>query len=195
MKANRFLTIALAVLSMLTIPGIQHLANAQSVLLKTDSREQDRDHKGRDQGRGDRDRNRSDARDDDDDRDDDEDRDDEDDRDDDDDRNDDRDNERDNRHSDSRSRRGDVINSRTTLPEMAAAILIDRGMATSARRFVPATARRVRWVDADRNGRPERATFYDRSNRIVQVWLDTNRDGRADRIQQFAKGKLFRTIR
>ena len=68
----------------------------------------------------------------------------------------------------------------------------------------PRTAEQVRWlgrrdvrariVDANRDRRAERVSWYDREGRIVQVWLDTNRDGRADAVRLYEQGRHVRTI-
>ena len=78
------------------------------------------------------------------------------------------------------------------MPDMISAILIGRGQRSSADRWLPRGVRDVRYIDRDRNGVPERATFFDRAGRIAQVWLDINRDGRADRVQFYQNGRLVR---
>lgn len=79
------------------------------------------------------------------------------------------------------------------LPDMISSVLFGRGQRSAADRWVPGGVRNVRYIDQDRNRVPERATFLDGAGRIAQVWLDTNRDGRADRVQFYRNGRLFRT--
>ena len=51
-----------------------------------------------------------------------------------------------------------------------------------------------RAVDADNNDIPERITWVDGANQIVQIWTDRNRDGRADQVQIYENGRRVRTI-
>jgi len=81
------------------------------------------------------------------------------------------------------------------LPEMQAAILYQRGeRSKQLNRWVGERDLRVEAVDMDNNGRPERATWLNRSGKVLQVWTDQNRDGRADRLAFYDNGKLYRVI-
>lgn len=203
MKRTSVLSVVMAVLGLMTIPGIQDAVGAQSASFRVDGRSQGKDERNRDRDKRDRDRgNRNERDSDDDDRDsDDDDRDSDDERDSDDDRDSDR-RGRNRRGGISDGRNGCVdanrdgrCDSRISLPDMVSAILIDRGQRTTSSRWLPSTVRDVRFFDADRNGKPERAIFLDKANRIVQVWLDTNRDGRADRVQNYRNGRLYNVIK
>jgi hypothetical protein len=80
-----------------------------------------------------------------------------------------------------------------TWPRMVAAVALSRGSRTDdVRRWLGDRATSVRYDDRDRNGRPERATWYDRSGQLVQEWVDSDRDGVADRIRLYRDGKLMR---
>jgi hypothetical protein len=78
-------------------------------------------------------------------------------------------------------------------PQMVAAIAAARGTRTTdARRWLGDRATTVRYDDRDRNGRPERATWYDRNGQLVQEWIDSDRDGVADVVRLYRDGKLIR---
>jgi len=78
-------------------------------------------------------------------------------------------------------------------PQMAAAIALSRGSRTDdVRRWLGAGAASARYEDRDRNGRPERASWYDRAGELVQEWVDADRDGVADTIRLYRDGKLMR---
>jgi hypothetical protein len=80
-----------------------------------------------------------------------------------------------------------------TWPQMLAAVALSRGSRTDdVRRWLGDRATSVRYDDRDRNGRPERATWYDRSGQLVQEWVDADRDGVADTIRLYRDGKLMR---
>jgi len=80
-----------------------------------------------------------------------------------------------------------------TWPRMSAAVALARGSRTDdVRRWLGNRASSVRYEDRDRNGRPERATWYDRSGQLVQEWVDADRDGIADTIRLYRDGKLMR---
>jgi len=81
------------------------------------------------------------------------------------------------------------------LPEMATAILYQRGQRPEqVRRWVGERDFRVEVVDADNNGRPERVTWLSRRGKVVQIWTDRNRDGRADRVVFYDNGVRTRVI-
>jgi hypothetical protein len=78
-------------------------------------------------------------------------------------------------------------------PQMLAAVALARGNRTDdVRRWLGDRATSVRYDDRDRNGRPERAMWYDRAGRLVQEWVDADRDGVADTIRLYRDGKLVR---
>lgn len=95
-----------------------------------------------------------------------------------------------------RNRDGYCDRSSLTLPEMASAVLVNRGRRDGRwSRWIPANVRNARWVDQDRNGVPERAAFYDARGRMLQMWHDMNRDGRADLVQFIRNGRVIRSFR
>ena len=59
-------------------------------------------------------------------------------------------------------------------------------------RWLGIAAATVRYEDRDRNGRPERASWYDGAGNLVQEWVDADRDGVADTIRLYRDGKLMR---
>ena len=78
-------------------------------------------------------------------------------------------------------------------PQMRAAVALSRGSRTDdVRRWLGDRAASVRYDDRDRNGRPERAMWYDRGGQLVQEWDDLDRDGVADVIRLYRDGKLVR---
>lgn len=80
-----------------------------------------------------------------------------------------------------------------TWPQMLAAIALARGTRTDdVRRWLGDRASTVRYDDRDRNGRPERAMWYDARGQLVQEWVDADRDGVADVIRLYRDGKLMR---
>jgi hypothetical protein len=80
-----------------------------------------------------------------------------------------------------------------TWPQMLAAVALSRGSRTDdVRRWLGDRATTVRYDDRDRNGRPERALWYDRAGQLVQEWVDADRDGVADTIRLYRDGKLMR---
>ena len=87
----------------------------------------------------------------------------------------------------------DVVQRPGTWPQMLAAVALARGNRTDdVRRWLGDRAASVRYDDRDRNGRPERAMWYDRSGQLVQEWVDSDRDGVADTIRLYRDGKLMR---
>ena len=82
----------------------------------------------------------------------------------------------------------------STLPEMVWGVIFGRGERTDdVRRWIGPEALQVRYVDVDRNGKPEIVRWY-RGDQLVQQWADTNRDGRADRVSLYEGGKVVRVI-
>lgn len=87
----------------------------------------------------------------------------------------------------------EIVRRPGTWPQMAAAIALARGSRTDdVRRWLGSAAATVRYEDRDRNGRPERASWYDRGGELVQEWVDADRDGIADTIRLYRDGKLMR---
>ena len=83
----------------------------------------------------------------------------------------------------------------TTLPDMASAVIWGRGQRTSsATRWLGGNDYRVRYIDRDRDGRPEVASWFGGDGRMIQQWVDTNRDGRADEVRFYREGRLVRQL-
>jgi hypothetical protein len=83
----------------------------------------------------------------------------------------------------------------TTLPDMASAVIWGRGQRTSsATRWLGGSDYRVRYIDRDRDGRPEVASWFGDDGRMIQQWVDTNRDGRADDVRFYREGQLVRQL-
>lgn len=51
------------------------------------------------------------------------------------------------------------------------------------------------YTDRNRDGQPERTTWRNARNQIVQVWIDENGDGRADAVQLYRSGLYATTVR
>jgi hypothetical protein len=84
----------------------------------------------------------------------------------------------------------------STLPEtVLGTIFGGGGRLAETRRWVGSGDVRPRYVDADRNGRPEVVSWYDAGGRLFQRWTDENRDGRADRVELIENARVVRTIR
>ncbi len=81
------------------------------------------------------------------------------------------------------------------LPDMVSAVIWGRGQRpTSATSWLGGSDYRVRYVDRDRDGRPETASWLGSDGRIVQQWIDTNRDGRADAVRLYQDGRLAKVL-
>ena len=84
----------------------------------------------------------------------------------------------------------------STLPDMASAVIWGRGQRTSnATRWLGDNDYRVRYIDRDRDGRPEVASWFGGDGRMIQQRVDTNRDGRADEVRYYRRGQLVRHMR
>jgi hypothetical protein len=95
------------------------------------------------------------------------------------------------RGSDDRFRR----NYPSALPRMRWAVEFRRGNNVgNVRRWLGTSDAYPRYTDTNRNGTPERVTWYDQRGRIIQQWADYDRDGRADRVAIFRDGRLYRVI-
>ena len=83
----------------------------------------------------------------------------------------------------------------STLPDMVIAVIWGRGQRPrSATTWLGGTDYRVRYVDRDRDGRPESASWVGSDGRIVQQWIDSNRDGRADSVRLYRDGRLAKVL-
>ena len=76
---------------------------------------------------------------------------------------------------------------------MRSAVALTRGARTDdVQRWLGDRVASVRYDDGDRDGRPERAKWYDRSGQLMQDWVDVDGDGVADTIRLYRDGKLVR---
>jgi len=81
------------------------------------------------------------------------------------------------------------------MPNMLSARLMGRGIRNGeVRAWLGEMPVSVRLSGSDRNGVPAQAVWYDRSRQIVQVWVDDDRDGRADRIAAYRDGQVARVV-
>lgn len=82
-----------------------------------------------------------------------------------------------------------------TLPEMSAAVRLQRGIASfDVERWLHRTDVQARVADRDGDGLPERITWLDPAGRVVQTWTDRNGDGIADRVELFRDGLPVQVI-
>jgi hypothetical protein len=82
-----------------------------------------------------------------------------------------------------------------TLPEMAAAVRLQRGVASyDVERWLHRSDLQARVTDRDGDGLPERVTWLDPSGRVVQSWTDRDGDGIADRVELFRDGLPVQVI-
>lgn len=80
-------------------------------------------------------------------------------------------------------------------PDMMASVFYDQGRRPNdVTDWLGNEHYRVRRFDADRTGRPRRATWLDDAGRVAQEWSDTNADGRADIVRVFRDGRLMRVF-
>ena len=78
-------------------------------------------------------------------------------------------------------------------PQMRSAVALARGGRTDdVQRWLGVRVASVRYDDTDRDGRPERAKWYDRAGQLMQDWADVDGDGVADTIRLYRDGKLIR---
>ena len=78
-------------------------------------------------------------------------------------------------------------------PQMRSAVALARGTRTDdVQRWLGDRVSSVRYDDGDRDGRPERARWYDRAGELMQDWVDGDGDGVADTIRLYRDGKLVR---
>ena len=82
------------------------------------------------------------------------------------------------------------------LPAMTGASLIRVGVRTvDVQNWLGRGSLRSETTDANGDGVPEVATWYDGSGTILQVWRDDNRDGRADYVEIYRNGQRVQVIR
>ncbi|HTK50786.1 MAG TPA: hypothetical protein VL308_02795 [Gemmatimonadaceae bacterium] len=82
------------------------------------------------------------------------------------------------------------------MPAMTGASLIRVGVRTvDVQNWLGRGSLRAETTDANGDGVPEVATWYDGSGNIVQVWHDENRDGRADYVEIYRNGQRVGVIR
>ena len=82
------------------------------------------------------------------------------------------------------------------LPAMTGASLIRVGVRTvDVQNWLGRGSLRSETTDANGDGVPEVATWYDGSGNIVQVWRDNDRDGRADSVEIYRNGQRVQVIR
>jgi hypothetical protein len=70
------------------------------------------------------------------------------------------------------------------LPDMIGAMLFAQGRRPSeVTNWLGNGQYQMRYVDANRDRRPERMMWVDSAGQLLQEWVDTNRDGRADSVR------------
>jgi hypothetical protein len=81
------------------------------------------------------------------------------------------------------------------LPAMVAAVQARQGRRTAdVARWLGDRAVVARYDDVDRNGLPVRVQWLDHDGALVQLWIDRNGDGRADRVELFESGRRVRVV-
>ena len=82
------------------------------------------------------------------------------------------------------------------MPAMIWAAQYSRGrLVPELQGWLPGRGLGVRLSDRDRNGWPEDVVWLDRTGRVVQRWRDLDRDGRADRVELYRNGRVWRVLR
>jgi hypothetical protein len=82
------------------------------------------------------------------------------------------------------------------LPAMTGAVLIRTGVRTvDVQNWLGRGDLRAEIVDANGDGVPEQATWYDASGTVLQVWRDDDRDGRADSVDVYRNGQRVDVVR
>ena len=82
------------------------------------------------------------------------------------------------------------------LPAMTGAVLIRVGVRTvDVQNWLGRSDLRSETVDANGDGVPEQATWYDSNGAVLQVWRDDDRDGRADSVEIFRNGQSVQVVR
>jgi hypothetical protein len=82
------------------------------------------------------------------------------------------------------------------LPAMTGATLIRVGVRTvDVQNWLGRADLRSETVDANGDGVPEQATWYDANGTVLQVWRDDDRDGRADSVDIYRNGQRVQVVR
>ena len=82
------------------------------------------------------------------------------------------------------------------LPAMTGAVLIRVGVRSAdVQSWLGRTDVRSETVDANGDGVPEQASWYDGGGALVQVWRDDDRDGRADSVEIYRNGQRAQVVR
>ncbi len=82
------------------------------------------------------------------------------------------------------------------MPAMTGASLIRVGVRTvDVQNWLGRGSLRSETVDANGDGVPEVATWYDGNGMILQVWRDDDRDGRADSVEIYRNGQRVQVLR
>jgi hypothetical protein len=82
------------------------------------------------------------------------------------------------------------------MPAMTGATLIRVGVRTGdVENWLGRSDLRSETVDANGDGVPEVATWYDSNGTALQVWRDDDRDGRADSVEIYRNGQRVQVVR
>lgn len=82
------------------------------------------------------------------------------------------------------------------MPAMTGATLIRVGVRTvDVQNWLGRGDLRSETVDANGDGVPEQATWYDANGAVLQVWRDDDRDGRADSVEVYRNGQPVQVVR
>lgn len=84
-----------------------------------------------------------------------------------------------------------------TLPDMVWGVVYNRGDRAAqrgVRQWLGSADVRARYVDMNRNGRPEVVSWMDDRGVVVQRWVDRTGDGRADRVDVYERGRVVRVL-
>ena len=82
------------------------------------------------------------------------------------------------------------------MPAMTGAVLIRTGVRTvDVQNWLGRGDLRAETVDANGDGVPEQATWYDAGGNVLQIWRDDDRDGRADSVDIYRNGQRVQVVR